>query len=70
MLRAQSALLTTLVRLLDRELLKPDTAFTIVRAFHNNVPVHRMRAGPIPDAAAAQWDENLYTFIAQFAGPP
>ena len=64
LLEAQTRLLRALTRLHQKHLLRPSTTMTLIRNFHNNVPVHRLRAAPLSDQTATQWDNNLYTFIS------
>ena len=40
---------------------------TLTRNFHNNVPVHRIRAAKTSDYIAQEWDTNLYQLISDIA---
>ena len=41
---------------------------TLIRNFHNNVPVHRMRAAPLSDHVAKR--DNLHTTISTLLNTP
>ena len=69
-LLAQARFCDALLRLHNKHLIKPSTTMTLLRNFHNNVPVHRMRAAPLPDHIAQRWDNNLYTSISTFLDAP
>ena len=70
LLEAQKRLLSTLLRLHQQQLLRPSTTMSLIRDFHNNVPVHRIRAAPLDDDTAKRWDTNLYTTISTILDTP
>ena len=43
---------------------------TLLRNFHNNVPVHRLRATTTSDTIANRWDTLLYNTTATISGTP
>ena len=62
-LLAQARFCNALLRLHNNQLLRPSTTMTLLRNFHNNVPVHRLRATKTSDSVAKQWETLLTTTL-------
>ena len=60
---AQAHFCTALLRLHNQQLLRPSTTMTLLRNFHNNVPVHRLRATTTSDEVAKRWETLLCTTL-------
>ena len=69
-LLAQARFCNALLRLHNKELLKPATTMTLLRNFHNNVPVHRIRAAKTSDEVARTWDELLHHTVCTILNTP
>ena len=69
-LTAQARFCEALLRLRNKHLLKPSTTMTLLRNFHNNVSVHRIRAAKTSDEIAQRWDNFLRTTICTIFNIP
>ena len=69
-LDAQQRFTNALLRLHNKQLLKPSTTMTLLRNFHNNVPVHRLRAATTSDTIASRWDKLLHNTVATILDTP
>ena len=69
-LTAQARFCEALLRLHNKHLLKPSTTMTLLRNFHNNVSVHRIRAAKTSDEIAQRWDNLLRTTICTIFNIP
>lgn len=54
----------------DSNRITSTTYVQLLRNFHNNVPVHRLRANTIDDATAATWDDTLRQAVAHLTATP
>ena len=43
---------------------------TLLRSFHNNVPVHRLRAATTSDNIANRWDTQIHNTMATILDTP
>ena len=69
-LTAQAQFCEALLRLHSKQLIKPSTTMTLLRNFHNNVPVHRIRATRTSDTVAQRWDALLHTTVCAILNTP